>query len=1148
MVNSDDEYEVPGQDMPEPQAAHEVPRLTCTMDSSFVTLMENMQQQCTANQATMNSMMLHMMQMQTTMTAQLRNAPHSGNSDVKLPTFDGDESHWHSWKQEALSKLGIANCKPLSQAAMVGPGATTLTPSQDSRLYDILFSAIKNTAIVCKRLGKRSEGSGQTFWNALTYKFEKESKSSTANIRAKLISAKAQDHADVEAFYEFFDEQLEKLEDAGQVFSEDEKQALHSICFEGTMLQDRYATISANYASQRYISGLVVELEFDPVMKFDYVRGMMMQIHRNSKEASSSSKDASYSVGTSKCPKCHLPGHKGPSDSRCKFHNPKVATKGKGGKGDRSAGGDKGLPSKARFTDDHWIKVAKSSAPIKTDNYVRFSYHDDNQCPGCGSLDEDGGSQTARLGRCSNMACKGMHKQVSYNVASKRGGDKDRSHVTQDTKEGASSKDDGYTSSGSDDTETTEEVSYTVNSGAPGSTYTTASDATRMMALAGDYNTAVGSVVVSTWQPSELTYASGHAREQLRHDNSAKEVLFDNCSSLNVTPFVSDIIPSTLKRYTERDGGVKGLAPTPLHAKYIGTMRNWVKVDGKVRALDTPNTKVLPTSTARIISVDRRKEGGSIVSLDEGLLTEHPGTSMQFSVKLRSGAKHGYITRIKLCDPPTSEADVAYAVSPSMSRKQYWHHVMGHASERMMDKTREDPMSTGLKWSKGDNLQFCDTCPSGKAHKHPRPQNEGPSTNVTGELWHLDLKGPYSVKSLTGTIWSQFHVDNASRLVVVRAMHKKTESLKHCLSVLGEAKVDCDFGKVNPTKVRTDGDPANYDVEGFTAGLQREGYRHQLLPAYDPKGPAEREIQEVTRMAKCMLKHSGRDMRFWSLAMRHAAYVRSRLWHSTLPQDSGGSSIPISRWRKQPVNWQNMKLWGCPAHVLVDQGSRPKQSFNTWEGVYVGHPYNSEAFLIYDPVADRVYNRIHVTFDEHWREHLHVQPTGARGEESSTSPKDTDSQVHISWGDRIAEARHDRQADDDLQKYITEQGDIYKMYEDDPSPTSPTPACIAPATVTPTSAAPPPVSPTSKGGKSVCFPDKPLVDTSTPQQDQSVEELVAENMASLRQQAATRSSSRSNRFQGQYCAYSDKCLMSERVRGIMNAEPKSTTNEQRLGT
>ena len=76
----------------------------------------------------------------------------------------------------------------------------------------------------------------------------------------------------------------------------------------------------------------------------------------------------------------------------------------------------------------------------------------------------------------------------------------------------------------------------------------------------------------------------------------------------------------------------------------------------------------------------------------------------------------------------------------------------------------------------------------------------------------------------------------------------------------------------------------------------------ELTPTYDPKGLAEREIQEVNKMAKILLKYSGRSMECWVLAVKTATHLRSCLWHSTLPKDERDNQIPMSRWHKKRMD------------------------------------------------------------------------------------------------------------------------------------------------------------------------------------------------------------------------------------------------------
>ena len=344
---------------------------------------------------------------------------------------------------------------------------------------------------------------------------------------------------------------VEVLEDAGQVFSEAEMQALHTICFlEDSVLQNRYTVLKQEFASMRLFTGVTKELEIDPALPVSYIRSMMVNFWKSTRKRDGAG-EFSYSTRAMKCKRCNGTDHAGPWDAKCPHHDPNRA-KSKTAKGDDV--------DKVKKPDNaFWKNVSKPNHVV--DKFVYVELKKDaaqGHCKGCGKKD-------TQLSGCSNEVCKGKHKQLQWNIANKNS---DRSHWTQEDNTDQDSEEKSVHFRDQEDH--SEEQSF------------------------------------SSQDFSGCVYAANDCH-MVGHKKEPDEVLLDNCSTVNVTGYVADILPGTLEKIIEQDNGIKTLHPTRVKATYRGTARYWTKcLQGRSRYIDVPKTKVVPGADVRIISLDRR--------------------------------------------------------------------------------------------------------------------------------------------------------------------------------------------------------------------------------------------------------------------------------------------------------------------------------------------------------------------------------------------------------------------------------------------------------------------------------------------------------------------------------------------------------------
>ena len=98
---------------------------------------------------------------------------------------------------------------------------------------------------------------------------------------------------------------------------------------------------------------------------------------------------------------------------------------------------------------------------------------------------------------------------------------------------------------------------------------------------------------------------------------------------------------------------------------------------------------------------------------------------------------------------------------------------------------------------------------------------------------------------------------------------------------------------------------------------------YSRVGAHAQNGVVERGIQDIATSARTMMLHQALmwpahfDMRLWTFALEHAAYIWNLLLDARFHVDRGISLIEIYTSSKlDTIHLWNENTWGCPAYVL----------------------------------------------------------------------------------------------------------------------------------------------------------------------------------------------------------------------------------------
>jgi hypothetical protein len=118
----------------------------------------------------------------------------------------------------------------------------------------------------------------------------------------------------------------------------------------------------------------------------------------------------------------------------------------------------------------------------------------------------------------------------------------------------------------------------------------------------------------------------------------------------------------------------------------------------------------------------------------------------------------------------------------------------------------------------------------------------------------------------------------------------------------------------------------------------------------------------------------------WPEAVAHATFLINRS-----PTCSNFGIPPESSFTGNQVNLQNLRIFGCMAHVHIPDGERQKLDKKSHKCMFMGYDLESKAYRLYDPIRKKIIISRDVIFDEDHVGFQHLKPPSAFNTSSFSS-------------------------------------------------------------------------------------------------------------------------------------------------------------------
>ncbi|GKD06180.1 gypsy type transposase, partial [Tanacetum coccineum] len=160
-------------------------------------------------------------------------------------------------------------------------------------------------------------------------------------------------------------------------------------------------------------------------------------------------------------------------------------------------------------------------------------------------------------------------------------------------------------------------------------------------------------------------------------------------------------------------------------------------------------------------------------------------------------------------------------------------------------------------------------------------------------------------------------------------------------------------------KLRTD-NGLEFCRESFNALCRKYGIarHHTLVRTPQQNGVAERMNRTIMEKVRCMLSHANLDKDFWVEAATTASYLINRSPHRSLD-----GNIPEILWSGNSVDYSNLRVFGCPVYVHVNEGKLVPRAVKC---IFLGYGSGVKGYRVWcpDPKYRKIIHSRDVTFNE----------------------------------------------------------------------------------------------------------------------------------------------------------------------------------------
>lgn len=189
---------------------------------------------------------------------------------------------------------------------------------------------------------------------------------------------------------------------------------------------------------------------------------------------------------------------------------------------------------------------------------------------------------------------------------------------------------------------------------------------------------------------------------------------------------------------------------------------------------------------------------------------------------------------------------------------EIWHRRLGHVNYQCIHRMVKENLAVEIKSRIIDNN--CDACKTCKLSRNLHKNITHDQSHEILGLLHIDICGPMPVKSIGGSQYILFMINDYSGMYFTHFLKNKSDAF----TVFQNFKEKCENilkRKIKCIRTNTGTEFINKDFREF---VNKEGIEHQKIVPYNPEsnGKVERGNRVILERARTLLYESDLPLRF----------------------------------------------------------------------------------------------------------------------------------------------------------------------------------------------------------------------------------------------------------------------------------------------
>ena len=315
------------------------------------------------------------------------------------------------------------------------------------------------------------------------------------------------------------------------------------------------------------------------------------------------------------------------------------------------------------------------------------------------------------------------------------------------------------------------------------------------------------------------------------------------------------------------------------------------------------------------------------------------------------------------------------------------HQRLGHLHFLRLKRAIQQHLITGIIIKHLEVPGQCKSCIAGKMVNQPYQQKNKRCSRKL-QLIHTDICGPMNVTSNSGYRYFITFIDDASGMVQVYYLKKRSESVQKLRQFCSWAETQTGR-KVQ--RIRTDNAKefiyGEFAEECISRGIEQE----TTAPyAHASHGLAERMNRTLVSNARALINAAGIPKKYWPYAVHTVVQSYNRL---PINRPQNAQTTPFYEWYNVTPNISRFRVFGCLCYAKV-----PNELLQKWDErgipcIHLGIAEGQGYYVI--PIYDNPTRMIYVRRDVIFMEDKFLRDLQNHQEITYTIPKETQNNEEI---------------------------------------------------------------------------------------------------------------------------------------------------------